>query len=63
MNDLTDKEKEWVETACKYINSKHLPWLGRCLKIVDDVSIAIGRALFFGIIIAALAALGWRLFK
>ena len=33
MNDLTDKEKEWVETASKYINSKHLPWLGRCLKI------------------------------
>jgi hypothetical protein len=63
MNDLTDKEKEWLETASKYINSKHLPWLGRCLKIVDDVSIAIGRALFFGIIIAALAALGWRLFK
>lgn len=63
MSDLTDKEREWLHTASKYINSKHLPWLGKCLKVVDDVSIAIGRALFFGIILAALAALGWRLFK
>ena len=63
MSDLSDKERECLHTASKYINSKHLPWLGKCLKVVDDVSIAIGRALFFGVIIAALAALGWRLFK
>ena len=63
MSDFSDKERELLHSASKYINSKHLPWLGKCLKVVDDVSIAIGRALFFGVIIAALAALGWRLFK
>ena len=63
MSDLSDKEREWLHTASKYINSKHLPWLGKCLKVVDDLSIALGTALFFGIILAALAALGWRLFK
>ena len=61
--NLSIKEKEWLETATKYVSSKHLPVLGKMLKIVDDVSLTVGRALFFGIILAALAALGWRLFK
>tara|TARA_R100001086_G_scaffold209772_3_gene125579 strand:+ start:744 stop:935 length:192 start_codon:yes stop_codon:yes gene_type:complete len=63
MNDLTNKEKEWLHTATKYINSKHLPWLGKVLKIVDDTSLFIGRLIFFGLILAALAMLGFRLLK
>ena len=61
--DLTVKEKEWIETASKYISSKHLPVLGKILKVVDDMSLFIGRAIFIGILLAALAALGWRIFK
>ena len=57
------KEKEWVETASKYIESKHLPILGQILKIVDTTSLMIGRALFVGIILAALGILGGRLLK
>ena len=60
---LTVKEKEWIETANKYISSKHLPVLGKILKVVDDMSLLIGRAIFIGILLAALAALGWRIFK
>ena len=30
--ELTAKEKEWLETANKYISSKHLPVLGKVLK-------------------------------
>ena len=62
-NKITDKEKEWLETANKYISSKHLPWLGKMLKIVDETSLLIGRTIFFGIILAALAAIGIRVFK
>ncbi len=61
--DLSVKEKEWIETASKYISSKHLPVLGKILKVVDDMSLLIGRAIFIGILLAALAALGWRIFK
>ena len=61
--ELTVKEKEWIETANKYISSKHLPVLGKILKVVDDMSLLVGRAIFVGILLAALAALGWRIFK
>lgn len=61
--DLSIKEKEWLETATKYVSSKHLPVLGKMLKIVDDVSVTIGRALFIGMIIATLIVLGVKFFK
>ena len=61
--DLSIKEKEWLETATKYVSSKHLPVLGKMLKIVDDVSVTIGRALFIGMIVATLIVLGVKIFK
>jgi len=61
--ELTVKEKEWIETANKYISSKHLPVLGKILRVVDDMSLLIGRTLFIGLVLAALTALGWRLWK
>ena len=60
---FSEKEKEWVSTATKYISSKHLPILGRVLKIVDDVSLLVGRVLFIAIIAGALAILGIKVFK
>ena len=36
--NLNLKEKEWLETATKYVSSKHLPVLGKILKVVDDMS-------------------------
>lgn len=61
--NLTLKEKEWLETATKYVNSKHLPVLGKVLQIVDGVSLAVGRALFIGMILATLIVLGVKVFK
>ena len=61
--DLSIKEKEWLETATKYVSSKHLPVLGKMLKIVYDVSLTVGRALFFGMIVATLIVLGVKIFK
>jgi|TARA_X000001388_G_scaffold47648_1_gene34109 hypothetical protein len=61
--ELTAKEKEWLETANKYISSKHLPVLGKVLKVVDEMSLLVGRAIFIGLLLAALTALGWRLWK
>tara|TARA_R100001224_G_scaffold108530_1_gene84978 strand:+ start:1621 stop:1824 length:204 start_codon:yes stop_codon:yes gene_type:complete len=61
--NLSVKEKEWLETATKYVSSKHLPVLGKMLKIVDDVSVTIGRALFIGMIVATLIVLGVKIFK
>ena len=61
--ELTVKEKEWLETANKYISSKHLPVLGKVLKVVDEMSLLVGRAIFIGLLLAALTALGWRLWK
>lgn len=61
--DFSVKEKEWVSTASKYIDSKHLPVLGQILKIVDTTSLMIGRALFVAIVLAGVALLSGRLFR
>ncbi len=61
--DFSVREKEWVETASKYIDSKHLPVLGQILRIVDATSLMIGRALFVGIVLASVALLSGRLLK
>ena len=61
--DFSVKEKEWVETASKYIDSKHLPVLGQILRIVDTTSLMIGRALFVGIVLAGIALLGGKMLR
>jgi hypothetical protein len=61
--DFSQKEKEWVSTASKYIDSRHLPVLGQILKVVDSTSLFVGRALFVGIVLAGIAVLGGRLLK
>ena len=61
--EFSVREKEWVETASKYIESKHLPILGQILRIVDTTSLMIGRALFIGIVLAGIALLSGRLIK
>ena len=61
--DFSVREKEWVETASKYIESKHLPVLGQILRIVDTTSLMIGRALFVAIVLAGIAILSGKLFK
>lgn len=60
---FSQKEKEWVSTASKYIDSRHLPVLGQILKVVDTTSLMIGRALFIGIVLAGIAVLGGKLAK
>jgi|TARA_Y100000289_G_C3931127_1_gene156505 hypothetical protein len=61
--EFSVKEKEWVSTASKYVDSKHLPILGQILKIVDTTSLMIGRAIFIGIILTAVGILGGKFFK
>ena len=56
--DFSQKEKEWVATASKYIDSRHLPVLGQILKVVDSTSLFVGRALFIGIVLAGLTEIG-----
>lgn len=60
---FSKKEKEWIVTASKYIDSKHLPVLGQILKVVDTTSLIIGRALFIGIVLAGIAMLGSKIVK
>ena len=60
---FSQKEKEWVSTASKYIDSRHLPVLGQILKIVDTTSLMIGRALFIGIVLAGIAILGGKILR
>ena len=61
--NFSQKEKEWVSTASKYIDSKHLPVLGQILKVVDSTSLFVGRALFISIVLAGIAVLGGKLIK
>ena len=61
--DFSQKEKEWVSTASKYIDSRHLPVLGQILKVVDSTSLFVGRALFIGVVLAGIAVLGGKLLR
>jgi hypothetical protein len=61
--DFSQKEKEWVSTASKYIDSRHLPVLGQILRVVDTTSLMIGRALFVGIVLAGIAILGGKILR
>lgn len=59
MCKLTVEEREWVHTARKYIDSKHLPALGKFLKAFEDTSYAIGRAVLMAIIVGGASLLLW----
>jgi hypothetical protein len=59
---FTPEEREWLHTSHKYIDSKHLPMMGKCLKIFDDLSYAIGKAVLGTIIIAGTVLLFWWVF-
>jgi hypothetical protein len=61
--EFSVKEKEWVETASKYIDSRHLPVLGQILKVVDSTSLFVGRAIFISIVLAGIAVLGGKLLR
>ena len=61
--DFSQKEKEWVSTASKYIDSRHLPVLGQILRVVDSTSLFVGRAVFISIVLAGIAVLGGKLIK
>lgn len=61
--EFSVKEKEWVETASKYIDSRHLPVLGQILKVVDSTSLFVGRAVFIGIVLAGISVLGGKLLR
>lgn len=61
--EFSVKEKEWVETASKYIDSRHLPVLGQILKVVDSTSLFVGRAIFISIVLAGIAVLGGKLIR
>ena len=61
--EFSQKEKEWVSTASKYIDSRHLPVLGQILKVVDTTSLFVGRAIFISIVLAGIAVLGGKLVK
>ena len=61
--DFSQKEKEWVATASKYIDSRHLPVLGQILKVVDSTSLFVGRAIFISIVLAGIAVLGGKLLR
>lgn len=63
MPNVSEQEKEWLETATKFISSKHLPVLGQILKIVDSASLVVGRAIFIAVIIGGILLLGGKIFK
>ena len=59
MNGLTEQEKEWVETASKYVNTKHLPLAGKLLKMFEDTSTIIGRGILLALMFGGMAGVLW----
>jgi hypothetical protein len=56
---FTEDEREWLHTACKYVDSKHLPTLGKILKAFEDTSYMIGKAVLMAIIVGGGSLLLW----
>lgn len=56
---LTAEEREWVHTARKYIDSKHLPMMGSILKALDDTAYFIGKAVILALVTIACGSLLW----
>jgi hypothetical protein len=59
MDGLTEQEKEWVETASKYVDTKHLPLAGKLLKTFEDTSTIIGRAILLALMFGGMAGVLW----
>ena len=61
---LDEAEREWVHTARKYIDTKHLPMLGKILRLFDDVSLTISRWILLAILVGGMALVfaffGWK---
>ena len=52
-------EREWLHTANKYIDSRHLPMMGSILKALDDTAYFIGKAVLTALITIACGSLIW----
>ena len=65
--NFTEEEREWVHTAKKYVDSKHLPLAGKLLKTFDDTSTLIGRWILLSLMFGGMAGVLWyfgsKLFK
>ena len=59
MNILSDQQKEWVETASKYVDTKHLPLAGKLLKTFEDTSTIIGRGILLALMFGGMAGVLW----
>ena len=56
---LDEKEREWVHTAQKYVDSKHLPMAGKMLRLFDDTSTIIGRWILLALMFGGMAGIMW----
>ncbi len=56
---LDAKEREWLHTANKYIDSKFLPLAGKLLKLFDETSTLIGRGILLALMFGGMAGLLW----
>lgn len=56
---LDSEEREWVHTAKKYIDSKHLPLAGKMLKMFDETSTLIGRWVLLALMFGGMAGVLW----
>ena len=56
---LDEKEREWVHTATKYVDSRHLPLAGKMLKMFDETSTLIGRWVLLALMFGGMAGVLW----
>lgn len=56
---LTSMEREWLHTAFKYVDSRHLPMAGKMLKLFDDTSTLIGRWILLALMFGGMAGVLW----
>ena len=56
---LSTEEREWVHTAQKYVDTKHLPLAGKMLKMFDDTSTLIGRWVLLALMFGGMAGVMW----
>lgn len=56
---LSEEEREWLHTARKYIDSRHLPTLGKLLRLFDDASYTVGKAVLTAILVGGGSLLLW----
>ena len=56
---LSSDEREWVHTAHKYVDSKHLPLAGKMLRLFDDTSTLLGRWVLLSLMFGGMAGVLW----